>query len=326
VFMENCPGRVIPIEIHVNGPFGPPAQPVEPMYETCPTIADEFVGNHFGLENFGASSSLSCSVDKGRPFSIYDDTARMVTTFDSACALDVPAKVALSIDRVFDETTGMVEGTVHVLFETVDASDSGDMRIGIYVIEDSVTGSDPNYSQYSEWDLPLWPTPNYIHPDVLRAEIMNNSLWGKPGVLPDKPVAGVVYDVPFSYTLPALYYDVAPVPAHISLAAFVAKRVDMKTGTQYNAAEVPLVGNPTAINAVNAPSSRAFSGHVSAGTLKIDVAAGVSSVDLFTVSGRLVRSVTVHETGVNTITLSGLVPGRYVAKYGLKTTGFVVAH
>ena len=317
------PGRILPVEIHTNYPMGAPDQPIEPMYQVIPDISREYSDNPSTNPNsFGAGMSLATSPNRGPTFVVGTTFAAVQGVLDSRCLLDDTAIARVSIDRDFDAATGTVTGTVHVTFEA--APGTGDFRIGLYAVEDSVTGPDPNYSQYDDADPANWPVRGFVHPWVLRGELLNNSFWGEGGIIPSTPAVGVTYDAPFTYVLPDLYYDVPPVPEHIALYAFVVKKVSVKAGQIYNCESAPFVGHSTAIVGNAAGVGSYLPGEFSAGRLRMPVAVGIHTMSIFGIDGRLVRSFSVDGNGgMKSFDCAGIPQGIYVARAGASVFRFI---
>jgi len=216
--------RIKLVEYHVNTPMSSYGQTVEPMYQVIPDLVKQFSGRASD-SCWGANVSLDFKFNRtqGVATGVYEDTTR-VNSIIAAANLDEVAPVSVIIASSWDASTRTISGTVSALFDT--PVDSGNYRIGMFVIEDSVTGPIPNYRQYDDKYIPQFYTDNYGFPAVHRAEVLsgNTSIWGESGVIPQQPISGVHYSTDFSYTVPDLYYDVVPNPEKLELVAFVTKK------------------------------------------------------------------------------------------------------
>lgn len=104
------------------------------------------------------------------------------------------------------------------------ANVSGPVRVNLYVIEDSVSGSGSQFDQVNAFNTleghPFYgkgnPIKNYQHRHVLRQ--MVDGAWGATGVVPDNPKAGAVYKKSYSFTMNASWK-----PERITLVGMVQK-------------------------------------------------------------------------------------------------------
>jgi len=140
-------------------------------------------------------------------------------------------KATVEIEKQFNQSTREISGNIKVKF--ISQVNPGDLRINLYIIEDSVVGDTGNY----DYDQKNYATndPKYpelkgksliyykAHNDVLRAAPLGD--WGASGVIPANPVVGTVYSKSFQYTLPQKYDNVKGnivEPHRIYLVAFVS--------------------------------------------------------------------------------------------------------
>ncbi|MEW6467948.1 MAG: T9SS type A sorting domain-containing protein [Bacteroidota bacterium] len=135
--------------------------------------------------------------------------------------LAVAAQLNVSINPLsWNATSRGISGTVNV--NILSNLPTGDYRIGIYVVEDSVSGTGPGYDQANVYDgspgSPFYgmgdPIVGYIHRHVARALLP--TAWGATGILPPAPLSGQSFTYPFAYTLPFAYNE-----NRVSLIAFV---------------------------------------------------------------------------------------------------------
>lgn len=183
----------------------------------------------------------------------------------------VPANV--SATSTYDAGSRVVNASVTANFF---AAVSGDFRVNLYVIEDSVVGSGSGYDQHSYYhDSPTtlnpwlnvgtsnlgsgtWAIAGYVHNHLLRKAV--GGAWGTSAVVPATTTDGGQYTYQYSYTLPSGWNA-----DHVHLVAMVHEyNANAKSGHNeiMNAVEVPLNGTvaqtstpsvyqPNAINEVN---------------------------------------------------------------------------
>lgn len=217
-------GRIIPIEYHINTPFGG-EQTVEPMYQQIKTLSEEFTGPP-GSNSFMHSASLSYSFNRSLPgytpmpefVKPYSESAE---EFITKANLDESAPVSVSINKIWNENSKSVSGEITIVFD--EAVQEGDYRVGLFIVEHSVTGPIPNYRQYSDLAFPDAYDDNYEFPDVLRDEVIAGSIWGGKFTTDPAILINHEYRKSFSYTLPDLYYDIEPKSNNIELIAFVCR-------------------------------------------------------------------------------------------------------
>ncbi len=125
------------------------------------------------------------------------------------------------VERQATTSLGIIEASntydVNSRLLTVDvtatflANLSGDYRVNVYIVEDSVTGTGAGYNQKNAYNNvsghPYYqagnPIQNYYHRDVVR--YFMGGAWGKAGVITN-PIAELTpYNTTFSYTLPAAW-------------------------------------------------------------------------------------------------------------------------
>lgn len=152
---------------------------------------------------------------------------------DSATSVlnNITAIAKVTITKNWDPSLRKVTGNVTVTFNAIP--ESGDLRINLYVLEDSVVGdtgaykydqknnhtNDMNYPELYGKTL----IPGYAHRNVVRAAPLGS--WGAPGIIPAIPALSTDYSAPFSYTIPEKYdtvrgHDVDP--RNIKLVGFVS--------------------------------------------------------------------------------------------------------
>lgn len=134
-------------------------------------------------------------------------------------------RVTIDIQGTYNPATRQISATATANF--LQAVPSGDYRISIYLVEDSVSGSGYGYDQkcydanFANTHYPGQYDPNtdmihgYYHRHVLRSAL--SPAWGSSGVIPNAPVTGTNYSTTVNYTVPSNYND-----SRISLVAFVS--------------------------------------------------------------------------------------------------------
>lgn len=165
--------------------------------------------------------------------------------------MNEPAAVGVEISGTYNSATRVINATVDVNF--VSQVPSGDWRINLFLVEDSVIGY-PNLGPFAGWDQhcydPNWANSHYPgmfdgtsiigypHRHVMRSSFFGN--WGVAGIIPASPVVGVSYSATANLTIDTAYKD------HFSLVAFVSSYGASKTQKYVlNANSVELSSNFT---------------------------------------------------------------------------------
>ena len=251
------------------------------------------------------------------------------------------ASVGVEINGSYNQMTRKIDVIVKTTF--VKNVTPGDMRIVLYLVEDSVTGT-PGFKQFAYdqhcyddnrglwvnehypglgvWDTKdgCWFIMGYPHRHVLRNALLTGA-FGTPNIIPKTPVIGTPYSVDASFTVPSKYNE-----KRLSLVAFVEHYGTKKTEKSVlNAEEVNInslvansqngVGEQTEIfPAINALYPLPASGNVHLAyilnkgeNIKIEV------VDLLGRSNTLLLAEKNMLTGTHELTFntSGLAKGIY---------------
>lgn len=123
--------------------------------------------------------------------------------------LQAPAKADVEIsDITFDPATRVMSAKVTAKFF---AALNGDMRLNLYVVEDSVSGTGSGYDQNNYLagragyeDNPFYKLPavlkGYQHRHVVRN--MLGGTWGTANVIPASVTSGASYSYTYTYTVP----------------------------------------------------------------------------------------------------------------------------
>lgn len=142
--------------------------------------------------------------------------------------MNEPVQVGVNISGTYNATTRTINATVNASF--VSALPSGDWRINLFLIEDSVIGY-PNLGAFVGWDQhcydATWANSNYPgmfdgtsiigypHRHVMRSSFFGN--WGIQGIIPPVPGIGSTYSATGS-----LVVDTAFKENNLRLVAFVS--------------------------------------------------------------------------------------------------------
>ena len=95
----------------------------------------------------------------------------------------------------------------------VDYAYPGDLRMNVFIVEDSVTGTGSGYNQVNAYNTvsghPMFgkgnPIIGYVHRHVIRA-VLDNS-WGTAGIISSAPTPGQSFSKNYTYTVPASYKE-----------------------------------------------------------------------------------------------------------------------
>lgn len=165
--------------------------------------------------------------------------SRGVWKSHSAARTTAYTPVNVAVGSSYDAGTRMITATVEASF--VDYS-AGDLRLGLMIAEDHVTGTGTGYNQVNYYNTtaghPYYgagdPILGYDHRRVLRTN--PNGPHGLAGVIPANVSPGSTYSNTWTYTLPAGYDD-----TEISIIGFVYNyKSDLTKGEIYNSGTNPL--------------------------------------------------------------------------------------
>lgn len=139
----------------------------------------------------------------------------------SQSMLNTPVSVALS--GSFNPTT--LSTTVNVDANFVDYGLPGDLRVTLFVVEDSVTGTGSGYNQVNFYNTQAGhpyagagnPIVGFVHKHVLRDVYPANDAWGQAGVVPMNPQPNGTYSQNFTFNMNSSWKQ-----KDISLVAFVS--------------------------------------------------------------------------------------------------------
>ncbi len=257
--------------------------------------------------------------------------------------LDDEQYADIRINSTYREGTAELECTVEIEFSALPAP--GDLRVHLYVIEDSIIGHGKGYDQTNYFNSTQGhpfrgagdPIVGYAHHRVVSA--IPGGAWGVTGVIPSTPETGKVYTWNWKGDMNAIW-DKSNVGRHdiISLVAFVGyhdadpfRRLVVHASeaeiTNVVLATDQVLAAPTALNLAVWPSPAANNVTISAslapsssGTLVVTDAAG-----RFVVNTRI--------TGDNprySLSTTGLPDGIYFCRLlsgaGIVSGKFLVLH
>ncbi len=131
--------------------------------------------------------------------------------------LNIPAKFELGIDEISYDTNNRAL-SFNVNAKALADLATNDYRISVYMVEDSVYGTE----QHSYWnDTPGHPLEGkgdiiweYAHRNVVRTILDDH--WGTVGIISDTPSNGESFSHEYSYTVPQKYN-----PENMSIVAMV---------------------------------------------------------------------------------------------------------
>jgi outer membrane protein Omp28/type IX secretion system substrate protein len=124
--------------------------------------------------------------------------------WDSVCVahLNDPPVVDVFITNQYDSVTRLLNCTVDATFLTAPAT--GDLRLNLFLVEDSVVGFGQGYDQTNYYNTTLGhpyygagdPIVGYVHHHTVRK--VQTGAWGMTGVIPNSPLAGSTYSHTFT--------------------------------------------------------------------------------------------------------------------------------
>jgi hypothetical protein len=120
------------------------------------------------------------------------------------------ASVDVSANGTFDANTRNVSLTVNAMFPTAMTA-TGEYRINVFVVEDSVIGTTSAYHQSNYFNNTAGhyyqgagnPILNYPHRHVTRA--VPSTAWGNSGIIPNSPTPGTTYSATYNFNIPTNY-------------------------------------------------------------------------------------------------------------------------
>ncbi|MEP7167841.1 MAG: Omp28-related outer membrane protein [Bacteroidota bacterium] len=170
------------------------------------------------IANAFTTFAPGATIDRGDyPIPVYTSPPYIAISrqkWDSVCVahLNDPPVVDIFITNQYDSVTRLLNCTVDASFFTTPAP--GDLRLNLFLVEDSVVGFGQGYDQTNYFNTTVGhpyygagdPIVGYIHHHVIRK--VQTGTWGMTGVIPNSPVAGSTYTHTFTnISLPASWKD-----------------------------------------------------------------------------------------------------------------------
>jgi len=168
----------------------------------------------------------------------------------SQAAVETPVNVNLT--GTYDSTNRSTIVNIDANF--VDYAVPGDLRLTLFVVEDSVVGFGNGYDQVNYYNNQAGhpyagagnPIVGFVHKHVLRDVYPANDAWGAGNIIPTNPAPNSNYSTSYTFTLDAAWKD-----KDVSLVGFV-NYYNANTGERQvlNTVEVKLNELVTSINEI----------------------------------------------------------------------------
>jgi len=161
----------------------------------------------------------------------------------------VGSPVTVNVTGTYNTTNRQVNADVTANF--VDYAVPGDIRVTLFVVEDSVTGTGSGYNQVNAYNTQVGhpyagagnPIVGFVHRHVLRDVYPTNDAWGDNTVIPTAPLLNTNYVKSNTFTLNSSWKS-----KDVSLVAFVSYyNVNTNERVVLNAAEVKLNNLSTSV-------------------------------------------------------------------------------
>lgn len=194
--------------------------------------AEESKGIASAFTNFAPSALIDRGVYPVHVAPYIDEYGKIGTTrtkWDSVITarLGDEQYVALTISSAYDAATTELSCQVDAVFSTVPTP--GDIRMNLFLVEDSVIGFGEGFDQKNYYDGVTThyyykagnPIIGYPHKRVVSA--VPTGAWGVAGIVPMQPETGVTYTYTWSGPLSQVWNDCnVGRPGAISLVAFLS--------------------------------------------------------------------------------------------------------
>ncbi len=166
-----------------------------------------------------ATGAPTAAIDRGENIGLSRGDWEQITV--DQLARWTPCDVAVT--GTYNSTTRDLSADVSVDF--TDYAVSGDLRITMFIVEDSVTGTGSGYDQTNYYNTttgsPYYglgnPIIGYVHRHVVREVLPTSSIWGVSGTILSSPQPSDNYSYNFTETLDTAWND-----NQVSLVAFVS--------------------------------------------------------------------------------------------------------
>lgn len=164
----------------------------------------------------------------------------------------IGSPVTVNVTGTYNATTRQVSADVTANF--VDYAVPGDIRVTLFVVEDSVTGTGTGYNQVNAYNTQANhpytgagnPIVGFVHRHVLRDVYPTNDAWGDNTVIPASPLLNTNYVKNNTFTLNSSWKA-----NDVSLVAFVSYyNVNTNERVVLNAAEVKLNNISTSVEEI----------------------------------------------------------------------------
>lgn len=245
----------------------------------CPDgdlVAAQIISNHpsviwvthhagFGTDSMTANGSVPIAnafttfapgacIDRGDyPIPVYTTPPYIAISrqkWDSVCVahLNDPPVVDVTIVPQYNATSRILDCAVNTNFLIVPVS--GDLRVNLFLVEDSVVGFGSGYDQTNYYNTTLGhpfynagnPIVGYIHHHVVR--YIASAAWGQAGVIPNTPVMGATY----SYSFNNISIPVSWKENDIEIVAFVSYyNTDAHLRQVLNSGKIKMTGTTNSI-------------------------------------------------------------------------------
>lgn len=200
------------------------------------------------------------SIDRINTGTVSNNTSIIWTQWQTRIQQQLSVSPQLTIDLQSSWNSVTRSIAVHVTVNIVSNMPSGDYRLAMYIVEDSVTGTGSGYDQANVYNgqigSPFFglgnPIVGYVHRHVARAILPSS--WGLQGLIGSQPSAGQIFTHDFDYSLPASYNE-----NRIMLVAFVNKITPNHLNDNvFNSSEIKLTSIPTNISNNSLETSETF--------------------------------------------------------------------
>jgi hypothetical protein len=320
----------------------------------CPdgdVIAAQIISNHpriiwvthhagFGTDSMTVPESVTIAnaftnfapgglIDRGYyPIPVYTSPPYIAVSrqkWDSVCTahlIDTPF-VDIVITNQYDTISRLLNCTVDATF--LNPPSSGDLRLNLFLMEDSVVGYGHGFDQKNYFNTtyghPYYGAGDtiigYVHHHVMRN--VQTGAWGLSGVFPSSPITGNLY----SHTFSNIQISNRWKENDIDVIAFVSYyNSNAQQRKILNSNHLKLKSISTAIKSVNAVSLMTIFPNPASDNLTFSFSDNISfiKINIFSLIGNQEFS-SIVTAPQNTIDISWLKPGIYFfeAKSGNKT-------
>ena len=189
--VKEFPDNFIGVKMHQGD-----AMEIPKVFDSIKTMVPFYPSGSIDRMSFPGESTVGTSREKWKEY--------VLKQMAKQCDVDV--KVT---NVTYDKATRKMTADVEATFAK---SMSGDLRLGLMVVEDDVTGSGTGYDQHNYisgnpsfkghpyYDLP-GTIEGYHHKSVVRA--YPGGVWGVKGIIPAITSSNTPYKATFTYTVPA---------------------------------------------------------------------------------------------------------------------------